>query len=115
MTDKDTTPRDDAIHAYEHTIEMQQPHPHRIDILDEPVHTQRPRRPIRLPSLYRQPPPDGGGHLTHRFEAPTETAFKVGFGFSAGAWSFRAIVTLIIGSGAILLALLLLQSLLGGR
>jgi hypothetical protein len=85
-----------AIHAYEHAADAQRLHPHQLNVVDVPeqaVHGVITGRmaPIQLEGAKAET-------LSHAFKSPTETAFKLGFGFTAGAWSFRTLVTLGVGT-----------------
>jgi len=84
--------RSEALHAYEHASAAQKAAPHRVDIVDEPVlNYGAPRpRPVLVPVRWDQPRRE---HLEHAFAEPTATAFKVGFGFAAGAGLFRLVTT----------------------
>jgi len=85
-----------AIHAYEHAADAQRLHPHQLNVVvvpDQALHGAISRRmaPIQLEDVKTET-------LSHAFKSPTETAFKLGFGFTAGAWFFRTLVTLGVGT-----------------
>jgi hypothetical protein len=79
-------------------VEAQRDQHHRLDILDAPVRIRR--------RLFNSPVPPIGiddaaaRTVIHDVKSPTETAFKIGFGFAAGTWSFRGMV--LIAGGALL-------------
>ena len=85
-----------ARHAYEHA-EHAADHPvHRLDVVDEP-RWPRPPRAAPAPSadaLHRT----GERGVTHtlRIDSPARSAFKFGFGFAAGVWTFRALVLIVV-------------------
>jgi len=87
------TRRSEALHAYAHAADAQKPHPHRVDVVDEPVlNYGAPRaRPVLVPVRWDQPP--RRDHVDQAFAEPTATAFKVGFGFAAGTGLFRLVTT----------------------
>jgi hypothetical protein len=72
---------------------------HSVDVIDAPVLTRRsPRRP-KLASFKKWAPRDPDHQrIDHAFVDPASTAFKVGFGLSAGAWLFRLILTFAAGA-----------------
>ncbi len=95
-----------AVHAYEHGLRAVAATGRRLDILDErlldygaPRTPRGGRRAAVLP-----PPwvPRGPERLEHAIAAPTATAFRLGFGFAAGAGLFRLLV--LAGVGVLLLA-----------
>lgn len=100
-TTEDAAPRDTApitaIQAYQHAADARRVAMHRVDIVDAPKRIRR-----AMIETYG-PPPVADATLTHELGSPTGTAFKVGFGFTAGVFSFRAIVLAIV-VGALLLA-----------
>lgn len=100
----------EAIHAYQHALAVQHAGVHRFDIVDAPVRPRRLRyRRVGPVSAM----PVGEPTLTHRFEAPTSTAFKAGFGFTAGALSVRALVALAAGTALVLGLIRLLEAVSG--
>lgn len=79
-----------ASHAYEHA-EHAGDHPaHRLDVTDAPRWPKPPPTPAALSARPEE------RVLTHRIESPGRTAFRFGFGFAAGVWTFRALVLLAI-------------------
>lgn len=81
-------------HAYEHA-EHAGDHPaHRVDVTDAPRWPTPPQAPVVRPAPEHAQPEERV--LTHRVESPARTAFQFGFGFAAGAWTFRALVLLAI-------------------
>ncbi len=80
-----------ASHAYEHVEHAGDRLPHRVDLVDAPRWPLRPRVPA--------PPVTGRPSqiapvIVHRLEPPS--AFKLGFGFAAGMWTFRALVLIVV-------------------
>jgi len=51
--------------------------------------------------------------ISHEVKSPTETAFKLGFGLTAGVFSFRGIVFLVVGTSLVLATIRLIQVLAG--
>ena len=99
----------EAIHAYEHAIDAQRGPHHRVDIVDVPPRTLRSVFTRRIAPVQIEGPE--AGTLVHDFKSPTETAFKFGFGFTAGAWSFRGIVLVAVGAFLLLGIIQLLNAL----
>lgn len=82
-----------ASHAYEHAEHAGDQPQHRLDLTDSPRWPKPPAPPARPAAGPARP----DEHVvTHRVETPTRTAFKFGFGFAAGEWTFRALVLLAI-------------------
>lgn len=79
-----------ASHAYEHA-EHAADHPaHRLDVTDAPRWPASQRPPAAMPPTQ---------HIvthTHQVESPTRSAFKLGFGFAAGVWTFRVLVLVVV-------------------
>jgi len=101
-----------AIQAYEHAAAAQNDrHAHRLDLADTSLRARR--------RLFIRPPPPVGIESAasetwmRAFKSPTETAFKLGFGFTAGAWSFRGILLLAAGSLMLLGIIQLLNAVVG--
>lgn len=98
-----------ASHAYEHAEHAADQPAHRLDVTDAP------RWPVPTPAA---PPRAAAGparaaeHLvTHRVENPTRSAFKFGFGFAAGIWTFRALVLIAVWTiVAVVLSALLMHA-----
>jgi len=92
METRRAAPHAPALQAYEHAREAGQHVRHRVDVVDEPtleygVPRQRPTLSVFLVDGRRAT----GEHVEHRFADPATTAFKAGFGFTAGAGLFRLI------------------------
>ncbi len=79
-----------ASHAYEHAVHAGDHPMHRVDVTDEPGWTPRP--PPRLMRTATGAGRSGEHVVTHRVEAPGRAGFRLGFGFAAGVWTFRALV-----------------------
>ncbi|MBV8537986.1 MAG: hypothetical protein JO128_20480 [Alphaproteobacteria bacterium] len=80
-----------ASHAYEHAEHaVDRAVPHRLDVTDAPRWPANPQRPAPARPIQ---------HVvthTHRVESPTKSAFKFGFGFAAGVWTFRVLVLVVV-------------------
>jgi hypothetical protein len=84
-----------ASHAYEHAEHVGDRPTHRLDVTDSPRWPKPPAPPRPAPPVAAPGRPDE--HVvTHRVETPARTAFKFGFGFAAGVWTFRALVLLVV-------------------
>ena len=95
-----------AVHAYEHAGEAGHRTPHRVDLVDEPELSYGAPRRRSIPQSSHLTAP-ASQRIDHRFADPAATAFKVGFGFAAGAWVFR----LAVSAGLAVLCLLLIAAL----
>lgn len=85
----------EAIHAYQHALAVPLATSHRVDVVDQPLRLRR-----RAIDLHARAVPAAAAAeqaVTHRVAAPLGTAFKLGFGFTAGALSVRALVALATG------------------
>lgn len=94
-----------ALEAYEHARDVGRMERHTVDFIDErlPASGAWSRRPTSSPVQA----PQMDQPTDHRFVDPAATAFKVAFGFSAGAWTFR----LLALSGSLLFGFLLIFAL----
>lgn len=91
-----------ALDAYRHAVDAGRPVRHSVDVVDAPLLTRkRPLAAILSPSRWPTP---RFRRVEHAITDPTATAFKVGFGISAGAWLFRFLVIAV--AGLLFLALL---------
>ncbi|MBI3512721.1 MAG: hypothetical protein HY060_01400 [Proteobacteria bacterium] len=99
-----------ALHAYDDTLHAGERGAHRLDIL---VSTPRaPRKMASIPVNGTVPGSDVS-RVVHEVGRPYQTSFKFGFGFTAGAWTFRAIVQTIVGAALLILIMRLLSSVIG--
>jgi hypothetical protein len=98
-----------AAHAYEHARTANHPQPHRLDIVEAPP-APRPTRKDAPPATPQPTASPDRLHLTHDIASPTATAFKLGFGLAAGAWTFRAVVIFTTGAAVLLFVLQLLMA-----
>lgn len=81
-----------ASHAYEHAEHVADHPAHRLDVTDAP---KWPASPAPRPPAAQQPTQHVVAH-THQIESPTKSAFKFGFGFAAGVWTFRVLVLVVV-------------------
>jgi hypothetical protein len=81
-----------ASHAYEHAEHAgDRPPAHRLDVTDAP------RWPAAPPGPRLGDPARPVQHVvTHRVDSPTRSAFKFGFGFAAGEWTFRVLILVVV-------------------
>jgi hypothetical protein len=109
-TGKPSADFDSATHAYHHTLDVSGGGAHRVDLLvGTPV---APPAQIRMPFAGAPREPEVS-RVIHEVGSPVKTSFKLGFGFTAGAWSFRVIVQVLIIGALIVLGLRLLSALMG--
>lgn len=95
--------RDQTVTAYQRaaTIGAQR---HVLDAREQPGFWRRPAGGAAPHAAAVGPAIDAGSvRVTHHVETPLRTSFGLGFGFAAGAWTFRLLVQLLVG-GALLLA-----------
>ena len=83
-----------ASHAYDHAVHAGDHPTHRVDVTDEPGWVPQP--PVRQPRAATVAGRPGEHVVTHRVEALGRAGFRAGFGFAAGAWTFRAIVIVAV-------------------
>ena len=96
----------DVTHAYGHAAEVRPIAPHVLDVVDPPRRARERRRFWRAPAPNA---PTGDGTLRHEVRSPVRTAFKLGFGFTAGVFSFRVLVFLVAGTLLLLATIRLLD------
>lgn len=89
-----------AARAYRTTLAVQ-PRAPLLDAREQPIR----RRPVGgpQPPMYQAPAAPPSGPQRHKLESPGWTGFSVGFGFAAGAWTFRLITQLVMVVMVILL------------
>lgn len=99
-----------ATQAYDAALHGVDRWTHRVDTL---VATPRTwPKAVRM-NLSSAAPGLNVSRVVHEVGSPYKTSFKLGFGFTAGVWSFRAIVQLIVAAALIIAIMRLLSSFIG--
>jgi len=99
-----------ATHAYGEALHVGEKWGRRIDML---VSAPRAPRPPAVIDMSRTAPASNSSRVVHEVGKPYRTSFKLGFGFTAGAWTFRAIVQASVGAALLILILRLLSFVIG--
>jgi hypothetical protein len=96
---------DDALHSVDRQF-----HLHPVDTL---VATRRNWPNATRMNMNGAAPKPKVSRVIHEVGSPYKTSFKLGFGFTAGAWSFRAILQLVVFGALIIAAVRLLSFVTG--